>query len=92
MAGQRAILLPRPMKTIVGEMASCALLRPMAQLFECRCGGGRLLVSSLGLHNLGQAPNVRALKKAIYRYMASDLFRPEEELPLRTAAEFLPFG
>ena len=92
MAGQRAILLPRPMKSIVGEMASCALLRPMAQLFECRCGGGRLLVSSLGLHNLGQAPNVRALKKAIYRYMASDQFRPEEELPLRTAAEFLPFG
>ena len=91
MACRRAILLPRRMKTIVAEMDSCALLRPMAQLFECRCGGGRLLVSSMGLHQAGQAPNVRALKKAIYDYMASDLFRPEEELTPETAAEFLPF-
>ena len=90
MAGSRAILLPRPMKTIIAEMDSCALLRPMAQLFECRCGGGRLMVSSMGLHHAGQAPNVRALKKAIYDYMASDLFRPEEELAFETAAEFLP--
>ena len=79
------------MKTIITEMDSCALLRPMAQLFECRCGNGRLMVSSLGLHQLKQAPNVRALQKAIYDYMASDLFLPEEELTLETAAAFLPF-
>ena len=91
MAGQRALLLPRKMKTIIAEMDSCALLRPMAQLFECRCGSGRLMVSSLGLHQLKQSPNVRALQKAIYDYMASDLFRPEEELSPETAAEFLPF-
>ena len=91
MACRRAILLPCRMKTIVAEMDSCALLRPMAQLFECRCGGGRLLVSSMGLHQAGEAPNVQALKKAIYDYMASDLFRPEEELTPETAAEFLPF-
>ena len=90
MAGQRAILLPRRMKAIITEMDSCALLRPMAQLFECRCGKGRLMVSSLGLHNLEQAPNVRALQKAIYDYMASDLFLPKEELPFETLAEFLP--
>ena len=90
MACKRAILLPRRMKAIVAEMDSCALLRPMAQLFECRCGGGRLMVSSLGLHQAEQAPNVRALQKAIYDYMASDLFQPEEELPPETAAEFLP--
>ena len=91
MAGQRAILLPRKMKAIIAEMDSCALLRPMAQLFECRFGKGRLMVSSLGLHRLKQTPNVRALQKAIYDYMASDLFRPEEELSPETAAEFLPF-
>ena len=90
MAGQRAILLPRRMKAIITEMDSCALLRPMAQLFECRCGKGRLLVSSLGLHNLEQAPNVRAVQKAIYDYMASDLFLPKEELPFETLAGFLP--
>ena len=90
MACKRAVLLPRRMKTIVAEMDSCVLLRPMAQLFECRCGGGHLLVSSLDLHRLEAAPNVRALKKAIYDYMASDLFCPEEELTPETAAEFLP--
>ena len=91
MACQRAVLLPRKMKAIITEMDSCALLRPMAQLFECRCGKGRLMVSSLGLHQLKQSPNVRALQKAIYDYMASDLFLPAEELTLETAAEFLPF-
>lgn len=90
MACRRAVLLPRPLKTIVAEMDSCALLRPMAQLFECRCGKGRLMVSSFGLHQAEQAPNVRALKKAIYDYMASDLFQPEEELSPEEAAEFLP--
>ena len=91
MACRRAILLPRRMKTIVAEMDSCAYLRPMAQLFECRCGGGRLLVSSLGLHNEAPAPNVRALEKAIYDYMASDDFCPKEEISPEEAAGFLPW-
>ena len=78
------------MKAIVTEMDSGLLLRPMAQLFECRCGGGRLMVSSLGLHQLEQGPNVRALRKAIYDYLGSDLFQPEEELSPETAAAFLP--
>lgn len=90
MACRRAMLLPRRMKTIVAEMDSCALLRPMAQLFECRCGKGRLMVSSLGLHRGKQLPNVRALQKAIYDYMASERFRPEEELSFESLAEFLP--
>ena len=90
MACQRALLLPRRMKAIIAEMDSCTLLRPMAQLFECRCGGGRLMVSSLGLHQLDRAPNVRALQKAIYDYLGSDLFCPEEELSPAETAGFLP--
>ena len=92
MATQRALLLPRAMKAIITEMDSCMLLRPMAQLLECRCGGGRLMISSLGLHHLEQTPAVRALRQAIYDYMASDLFRPEEELSTEEAAAFLPVG
>ena len=92
MACRRAMLLPRRMKAIITEMDSCALLRPMAQLFECRCGGGRMMVSSLGLHQLKQEPNVRTLRQAIYEYMDSELFRPEEELTPETAASFLPVG
>ncbi|MBR0224374.1 MAG: hypothetical protein IJL93_08895 [Bacteroidales bacterium] len=90
-ASQRALLLPHPMPAIIAEMDSCAFLCPMAKLFECRCHGGRLLVSSLGLHHLAHRPEARALQQAIYDYMSSDEFRPAQELPLETAKEFLPF-
>ena len=64
----------------------------MARLFECRCGGGRLMVSSLGLHALKQTPEFTALRKALCDYLGSALFQPEEELSLQAAAAFLPFG
>jgi hypothetical protein len=73
------------MKSIIEEMDSCAFLRPMAKLFECRCGGGRLLVSSLGLHALPQTPNVTALRQVIYRYLDSEAFQPEEEMSFEEA-------
>ena len=38
MAGQRAVILPQPMKAIITEMDSYAYMRPMIQLMECRCG------------------------------------------------------
>ena len=75
----RALLLPHPIDAIITEMDSYAFLRPMAKLFECRCGGGRLMVSSLGLHRLDQYPEARALRNAIYAYMASDQFAPKQE-------------
>ena len=80
MAGQRALILPERIDTIIAEMDSFALLRPMAQLFECRCGPGRLLVSSLGLHRLQQFPEARALQHAIYRYLDSPSFAPAQQL------------
>ena len=49
MASQRAIIFPHPVKAIVTEMDSYAYMRPMAQLAEFRCGGGKLIVSSMGL-------------------------------------------
>lgn len=80
MAVQRAVILPRRMRCIVEELDSYAFLRPMAQLLECRCGGGRLLFSSLGLHQLQQYPEARALQSSIYRYLASPAFAPRQEL------------
>lgn len=80
MANGRALMLPERIDAIVTEMDSYAFLRPMAKLFECRCGGGRLMVSSLGLHQLQRYPEARALQRAIYAYMASDAFQPEQEL------------
>lgn len=80
MAGQRAVILPRMMKSIVTEMDSYAYMRPMTQLLECRCGGGRLLFSTMGLQNLRQYPEARALLSSIYSYLASEKFEPEQEM------------
>ena len=82
MASQRAVILPeglRDIRPIVTLMDSYAYLRPMAQLFECRCRAGKLLFSSLGLHNLTQYPEARALQHAIYRYLESDSFSPAKD-------------
>ncbi len=80
MANQRAVLLPEGCKPIIAELDSYAYLRPLAQLAEFRCGGGRLLLSSLGLQDLQQYPEARALQRSIYRYLASDGFDPDQEI------------
>ncbi len=82
MTSRRAAVLPRTMKAIVAELDSYAKLRPMAQLFECRAGKGRLLFSSFGLRQLQQYPEARALLDAIYGYMASGDFAPQQEMTL----------
>ena len=87
-ASQRAIILPQNqaglLKTasIITEMDSYAYMRPMTQLLECRVGKGKLLLSSLGLQNLQQYPETRALQAAIYRYMDSEEFAPPQEVEL----------
>ena len=87
MAVQRAVILPERIQAIITEMDSYAFLRPMAKLFECRCGGGRLLFSTLNLHHLQQHPEARALLGAIYRYMTSHEFQPDQVLSPEWVAE-----
>jgi len=82
MASRRAVILPKPWRAIITEMDSYAYLRPMAQLFECRCGKGKLLFSSMGLQDLQVYPEARALLDSIYRYLASEEFLPEQEIDL----------
>lgn len=77
MAGQRAVILPERIPCIVAELDSYAYLRPMAQVFECCCGNGRLFFSSLGLQNLQQYPECRALLRSIYTYLGSGDFAPK---------------
>ena len=92
MASQRAVILPealRGLRPIVTLMDSYAYLRPMAQLLECRCGGGRLLFSSMGLHRLTQYPEARALLGSIYRYLGSDAFAPAQEVPIEAVRALL---
>lgn len=80
MAVQRVWILPDRIETLIEEMDTWAYLRPMAQLFEARCRNGKILVSSMGLHNLQQYPEARALQSAVYTYMASKDFEPSQEL------------
>ena len=80
MASRRAIILPRPMKGIVTEMDSYAYMRPMAQLLEFRCGGGKVLLSSMELQGLQQYPEARALLASIYTYLDSEDFDPCQEM------------
>lgn len=90
MANQRAVVLPesvglgKTFDAIITEMDSYAFLRPMAQLFECRVGKGKLLYSTLGLQDLQQYPEGRALLRAIYKYLDSDAFAPEQSLEWET--------
>lgn len=80
MATQRAVILPKQYKAIITEMDSYAYLRPMAQLLECRCGGGKLLFSTMGLQDLQDYPEARALLASVYRYMDSEEFDPKQEI------------
>lgn len=92
MAAQRAVILPeglRDIRPIVTLMDSYAYLRPMALLLECRCCGGRLLFSSMGLHNLLQYPEARALQRAIYGYLSGSHTPPLREITAQEAASLL---
>lgn len=86
MASGRAVILPEPIESIITEMDSYAFMRPMSQLFECRCGRGRLLFSSLGLQALNKYPEARALQASIYRYLSSDEFAPKQRIDLKVIA------
>lgn len=80
MAGKRAVILPRPMKSVVTEMDSYAFLRPMAQLIEFNCMNGKVLLSTMELHKSQQYPEARALQTAIYTYLSGKDFEPSEEV------------
>lgn len=92
MAASRALILPRPYRAIITEMDSYAYMRPMAQLLEVRCLKGRLLLSSMGLQDLQQYPEARALQQAIYNYLKSELFMPGQEMPWEELTELIPFN
>ena len=80
MASSRAIILPKKIKAIITEMDCYLYLRPMAQLFEAKCLNGRILLSSLGLHNMQKYPEAKALLNSIYSYLKSRKFAPEQTL------------
>ncbi len=89
MASQRAVVLPERMECIITEIDSYATMRPMAQLLECRCAGGSLLFSTMGLQELQQYPEARALLDSIYHYMDSTDFAPTQSLPIEALSRMV---
>ncbi len=63
-------------RPIVEVVDSYCRLEKMALLFEARLGGGKIMVSSMGLLENQQYPEVQALLASILAHMASDDFRP----------------
>lgn len=74
MANRQAVIVPASVHPIVTEMDSFAKLRHMAQIFAGTCLNGRILFSSLGLQDLQQYPEARALQSAIFEYLVSEQF------------------
>ena len=59
--------------------------RKVGMLFEARVGRGRLLVCGFDLwHNLDLRPAARELRSSIGSYMASEAFRPKDQLDIAT--------
>ncbi len=89
LASMYALPLPEGAAPIVTLMDSYAYMRRLSYIFECKCGGGRLLVSTFGLPELDAFPEARALRKSILDYMASDIFDPSGEVPVDTIAKVI---
>lgn len=59
--------------------------RKLGMLFEARVGGGKLMVCSADLqHDLQSRPAAAQFRRSLLEYMASERFRPAQELDLKT--------
>jgi hypothetical protein len=91
MAGQRSMRLEDESAAegiLVRQMDSFSRLGTFAMLLEARVGPGRILISSMGLRELPQKPEVIALRNAMIRYMQSEEFRPRPELTEKQIRSF----
>lgn len=78
----RAMILPDGIKPLVTAIDCYAFMRRMGMLLEVKAGKGRLVLSSMGLQERMQYPEVRALQDSILGYMASGRFEPDCEMRL----------
>ncbi|MGF7142753.1 hypothetical protein HNQ56_001171 [Anaerotaenia torta] len=89
MSNGRAMIIPGEIQPIVTVMDCYARLRRMAFLLECNAGKGKLMISSMGLLEKQEYPEVRALTKSIIRYMNSQEFVPGQELSLEMLGKLI---
>lgn len=74
---------PARFRPIVQPVPDFHYNKLLAQLFEAQVGGGSLLVCGYDLTgNLEQRPAARQFRRSLFRYVASEAFRPAAALPL----------
>ena len=70
---------------LVGVIDGFTSLQRLGLLYEAKVGGGKLVVSSMGLEQLqSQYPEAKALRDSIIDYMTSDEFDPQTEVSVGT--------
>ena len=92
MANGRPMILPEWICPIIGVPDSCLRMKPMGLLFEAKIGAGRLMVSSMGLHDIQQYPEAGALLDGILTYMNGPGFQPVQELTEEQLKEIVSAG
>ena len=64
--------------------------RPLAMIFECRVGKGKLLVSGVDLlSNTGSRPEAVQLLYSLKKYMAGSSFNPVTEVEMEKITSLL---
>ena len=76
----RSMLLPSSIDPIITGISCCLRMQKMGLLVEACVENGKLMLSSMGLLENLQYPEVTALLNSILRYMDSDAFQPAQTL------------
>ena len=84
-----AMVLPDGTEPLFDVMDSYARLRRLGFIVECNAGNGKLLISSMGLLEKTQYPEVRAMLGSIYSYMESDSFCPKQTVSEKTLRKII---
>ena len=76
----RAMVLPQNTTALVTGLDCYARMRNLGLLVEGVVGQGQMMISSMGLLQMQEYPEVRALLQSILDYMDSEAFHPEQQL------------
>ena len=85
----RAVILPDDIQPIITGLDCYARMRHMGMLVEARVGKGKLMLSSMGLLETQEYPEVRAMTRSILNYMGSGEFIPDQVLSDKTISELV---
>ncbi len=80
MASGRPMILPKHIQPIVTVPDSCMRLQHMGLLFEASMGGGKLMVSSMGLLKKQQYPECSALLNSIILYLENGIYASNQSI------------